>query len=290
MMHEKTSSPLWALDQKCQGTELRCIRGKYSLYECSSFYDKEKMKTRKKTGAYLGMVIENRGLMPPRRRQVEIVNKIVEKEAAADKIAVPEPKIVEVKEYGHSTFISAHCTSLTANLKSSLPSAWNRALAMAFCRVRTKSSLKYIHDDFSNCYLSQTLGIEELPPHSIIDLLKSLGKNHAGILDFMLMYAGEGGNVIFDGTEIMSASAKMDFQRMSKTKLGGFAEAVNLMIAFSTQRLLMVYYCSLAISRISAHSSLELTSMDTCRSQPWNTRNSTPQPIWRHGKNAKSSI
>ena len=241
-MRKPADHPQWALDQKRPGTELRCIRGKYYLYECSSFYDKEKKKTRKKTGAYLGMVTEDRGLVPPRRRQVEIENEKVEKEAVANKIAFPEPKIGEVKEYGLSTFISTHCTELAANLKSSLPTAWNRILAMAYCRLRNQSPLKYIQDDFSDSYLSQSLGTAGLSPRSLTDFLKSLGKNRAGILDFMRRYAGDGGNVLFDGTDILSSSAKMDFPRMSKTKLGGFAEAINLMMAFSTRRMLPVYY------------------------------------------------
>lgn len=259
-MKKPAGHPQWALDQKRPGTELRCIRGKYYLYECSSFYDKEKKKTRKKTGAYLGMVTEDRGLVPPRRRQVEIENEKVEKEAVANKIAVPEPKIGEVKEYGLSTFISTHCTELAANLKSSLPTAWNRILAMAYCRLRNQSPLKYIQDDFSDSYLSQSLGAAGLSPRSLTDFLKSLGKNRAGILGFMRRYAGDGGNVLFDGTDILSSSAKMDFPRMSKTKLGGFAEAINLMMAFSTRRMLPVYYRLLPgnVKDISAF----LTSID----------------------------
>lgn len=241
-MNKAANHPQWALGQKRPGTELRCIRGKYYLYECSSFYDKEKKKTRKKTGAYLGMVTEDRGLVPPRRRQVEIENGTVEKGASSDKICVPEPRLGEVKEYGLSTFISTHCTELTANLKSALPTAWNRVLAMAYCRLRNQSPLKYIQDDFSDSYLSRSLGIEGLSPRSLTDFLKSLGKNRAGILNFMRKYAGEGGNILFDGTDMLSSSTKMDFPRMSKTKLGGFAEAINLMMAFSTRQMLPVYY------------------------------------------------
>lgn len=84
-MEKLANHPQWALDQKRPGTELRWIRGKYYLYECLSFYDKEKKKTRKKTGAYLGMVTQDRGLVPPRRRQVEIANEKVEKGASSGK-------------------------------------------------------------------------------------------------------------------------------------------------------------------------------------------------------------
>ena len=97
-MRRKAEHPQWALDQKRPGTELRCIRGRYYLYECSSFYDKEKKKTRKKTGAYLGMITEEKGLVPPRRRQVEIGNKKLGDEAKAGEISVPEPKLGQVNE------------------------------------------------------------------------------------------------------------------------------------------------------------------------------------------------
>ncbi len=241
-MEKKVNHPQWALDQKKPGTELRCIRGKYYLYECSSFYDKELKKTRKKTGKYLGMITEGKGLVPPRKRQVEIENETVCAEAAAGRITCPEPKVGQVKEYGLSAFISDGCGELISNLKASMPAMWNRVLAMAYCRLRTQSALKYIQDDFNDSYLTQMLGSAGLSARSLTDFLKTLGKNRDQILTFMRRYATVGGNVLFDGTDILSASAKMDFPRMSKTKLGGFAHAINLMMAFSTTQMLPVYY------------------------------------------------
>lgn len=241
-MNKKAKHPQWALDQKRPGTELRCIRGKYYLYECSSFYDKENKRTRKKTGAYLGMITEEKGLVPPRRRQIAIDNEKLDNEVSSGKISVPEPRLGQVNEYGLSSFITTQCGELIGNLKATLPSAWSRIMAMAYCRLRSQSPLKYIRDDFADSYLSQSLGTSGLSARSLTDFLKTLGKNRDGILAFMKKYAGCGGNILFDGTDILSASAKMDFPRMSKTKLGGFAEAINLMMAFSTRQMLPVYY------------------------------------------------
>lgn len=252
--------PQWALDQKRPGTELRCIRGKYYLYECSSFYDKETKRTRKKTGAYLGMITEDRGLVPPRRKQVEIANQLQEEATKNGCVATPSPKLGEVKEYGLSEFITTQCTELESNLKTAFPGSWNRIMAMAYCRLRNQSPVKYIQDDFLDSFLSQRLGTEGLSARSLTDFMKALGKNRDGMLAFMRNYAKAGGNVIFDGTDILSASTKMDFPRMSKTKLGGFANAINLMMAFSTAQMLPVYYRILPgnIKDISAF----LTSID----------------------------
>lgn len=236
------SHPDWALAHRRPGTELRCIRGKYYLYECSSFYDKEKKRTRKKTGAYLGMITEDKGLVPPRRRQVAIENDKAYKEAESGKIFIPEPKLGQVKEYGLSAFISSNCQELIRNLRETLPKEWNRILAMGYCRLRNQSPIKYIQEDFSDSYLSQSLGTTGLSARSLSDFMKGLGKNREGMVAFMRRYSNVGGNILFDGTDILSASAKMDFPRMSKTKLGGFSEAINLMMAFSTLQMLPVYY------------------------------------------------
>ncbi len=241
-MKKVANHPQWALAQKKPGTELRCIRGKYYLYECSSFYDRQTKRTRKKTGKYLGMITEESGLVPPHRRQVSVENDRVSRKAETGQIAIPEPKVGQVKEYGLSTFITQHCGELVENLRQTMPGMWNRVVAMAYCRLRYQSPLKYIQEDFSDSYLSQSLGMEGLAARTLTGFMKDLGKNRDGILAFMRKYAGAGGNVLFDGTDILSSSAKMDFPRMSKTKLGGFAETVNIMMAFSTARMLPVYY------------------------------------------------
>ncbi len=111
-MRKKAEHPQWAQDQKRPGTELRCIRGKYYLYECSSFYDKEKKKTRKKTGDYLGMITEEKGLVPPRRRQVEIENRKLDENASCGKISASESRLGQVNEYALSTFITTQCVDL----------------------------------------------------------------------------------------------------------------------------------------------------------------------------------
>lgn len=234
--------PEWALAHKRPGTELRCIRGKYYLYECKSFYDKETKRTRKKTGAYLGCIIQKDGLVPPRKKQIAIEVEELERRVEKGKITIPVAKVGQVQEYGLSAFISDNCKELADNLKAAMPKMWTRVLAMAYCRLRHQSPLKYIQEDFADSHLSQTIGADGLSPRSLTDFLKSLGKDRENIVAFMRLYAKVGGNVLFDGTDILSASAKMDFPRMSKTKLGGFADAINLMMAFSTAQMMPVYY------------------------------------------------
>ena len=63
--------PEWAVKFRRPGTELRCIKGRYCLYECTSVYDKEKKRVVKKTGKYLGSITEHGGFKESRKRILE---------------------------------------------------------------------------------------------------------------------------------------------------------------------------------------------------------------------------
>lgn len=46
------------------------------------------------------MITEEKGLVPPRRRQVEIENEKLDNDAGKGKISVAEPRLGQVREYG----------------------------------------------------------------------------------------------------------------------------------------------------------------------------------------------
>lgn len=72
--------PDWVLKHKKKGTELRCIKGKYYLYQVHCV--RENGKNKKITDKYLGRITED-GLIPPK-----------------DKV-----RSVKVYEYGLSCFL-----------------------------------------------------------------------------------------------------------------------------------------------------------------------------------------
>ena len=53
----RTPYPDWVLSHKRKGVEIRHFQGRYYLYKISSFWDKEKQKTRKKTEYLLGRIL-----------------------------------------------------------------------------------------------------------------------------------------------------------------------------------------------------------------------------------------
>ena len=64
--------PEWATRFRRPGTELRrCSDNRYSLYECSCVYDKQRKRPRKITGKYLGSITEDGGFKPSDKRSLE---------------------------------------------------------------------------------------------------------------------------------------------------------------------------------------------------------------------------
>ena len=53
----RTPYPDWVLSHKRKGVEIRHFQGRYYLYKISSFWDKEKQRTRKKTECLLGRIL-----------------------------------------------------------------------------------------------------------------------------------------------------------------------------------------------------------------------------------------
>ncbi|MEK6734821.1 MAG: ISAs1 family transposase [Pseudomonadota bacterium] len=56
--------PEWALKYKTKNTELRCIKGKYYLYNITSVWSPEKKRTKKVTLDQVGTISEEYGLIP----------------------------------------------------------------------------------------------------------------------------------------------------------------------------------------------------------------------------------
>jgi hypothetical protein len=56
--------PEWVKKHKLPNTEIRCIRGKYYLYNITSVWCPEKERTKKKTLKQVGVITEEYGLIP----------------------------------------------------------------------------------------------------------------------------------------------------------------------------------------------------------------------------------
>ncbi|MBQ7690870.1 MAG: hypothetical protein IJT30_06760 [Muribaculaceae bacterium] len=141
--------PDWAVKHRRPGTELRCIHGRYCLYECSSEYDKEKKRSVKKTGRYLGTITEDGGFRESPKRALERELEQARQGAPAASVAAPV-KVGATKELGLSRFISGKFGAYVDRLRRCFPRDWHRLVALAYCRRAFQSPLKRMAADFGD--------------------------------------------------------------------------------------------------------------------------------------------
>jgi len=112
-MEKKTSNfPDWVNRHRKPGTEIRRFGNRYYLYEAKGFYDKERKKSRKKTGGYLGTIDESSGFIEAKTKRVPKSYKGV------DVVGI------STREYGLGAFILSFCTDIIEPLKEYFPLQW----------------------------------------------------------------------------------------------------------------------------------------------------------------------
>lgn len=229
--------PEWAVKFRRPGTELRCINGRYCLYECTSVYDKQKKRAVKKTGKYLGSITEHGGFKESRKRILER-----ELEQARRQPDAAAPAVGQVKELGVSRFVTGQLDWYLSRLKAYFPIDWQRIVALAYCRLCNQSPMKRMSADYGDSYLSVLHGAAGLSANCLSGFYHELGGRRPQILAFLNEFGLDGDNVIFDGTDILSASQGMDLPKMSKVKSGGFDTAINIMFGYSIGAGMANYY------------------------------------------------
>jgi hypothetical protein len=226
--------PEWVLKHKKKGIELREIRGRYYVYEVSSKWNKDLKRSQKITGSYLGTITEANGFVPKRTKQVKI--------SKMNKKAKPT---LSVKEWGVSNFIQENMTRYIELLQKHFPTIWQSIIALSYGRFTESSPMKNMKFHYQNSFISELYPDAKISKNSISKILLELGKDRESIVNFFKEFNTEDDKIIFDGTDLVSNSRKMDYPKLSKTKKGGFDFAINIMFVFSVKSQLPIYYRTL---------------------------------------------
>lgn len=239
MARKPSPHPEWATKFRRPGTELRCIKGRYCLYECRCVYDKETKRHRKITGKYLGSITEKDGFKLSKKRLMEAE---MEKLRNGEILPLPQAKVGEVKEYGLSWLITNGMQYINDRLKKDFPNDYRRIIALAYSRLRCQSPMRDVQADFSDSFLSTQTGTAGLLPSQLSGFLYDLGGQRGSMVGYMDHFCSGSSNVIFDGTDLLGASRLMGLPQLTKTKAGTFEKAVNLMMVYSLDMRLPAYY------------------------------------------------
>lgn len=220
--------PDWATKHKRKGTELRLINGRYYLYEVSSKWNPEKKRAQKISGKILGRITKEGGFIESDKA------KLRKRELTVSKLSV--------KEYGISAFIESHFSDTKALLQKHFPQYWQSILALAYARLVHQSAMKNIEFHYLHSYLSEQYPELPLSPKRLSRNLKEIGVRRPQITDYFKEFIKPGDNILFDGTDLISNSKKMDLAKFSKSKKGTFDPIANIMFIFSVGLQQPLYY------------------------------------------------
>lgn len=236
--------PDWALKFKEKGTELRCIRNKYYLYQATSVWDKEKKRAVKKTGKCIGSISEHGGLKPSRNNTT----------ARIDDFDF-NPKV-----FGAPMFFKKLSKDWEMQLKRYFPDYWKQILCMVYARLFKRSPIKNMNFFYETSILTEFFPDLTFSDKTISNILKSIGLNQSRTEMFMKEFIGDNSLVLIDATAIFSKSKNIHEARLGYNNKKQWDPQVNLLYLYSQQTQAPLFY-KLSPGDVREVKNLELTLM-----------------------------
>lgn len=218
--------PNWATAHKVKGTELRCIRGKYYLYQVSSVWDKDKKRSVKKTGKCLGTISEQDGLKPSKGRYIENI-----------KDMALSPKV-----FGAYSLFSDISKEWEAPLKKYFPDIWKQILCMAYTRLFKHSPIKNMPFYYEQSFYSEHYKELAFSDKTISKILKEIGLNQGITEQFMREFIPSNELILIDATPIFNKSDNIAEAKLGYNNKKQWDNQVNLLYLYSKDSSLPLFY------------------------------------------------
>ena len=258
-MKNKITHPLWALEHKKPGTELKLVNGRYYLYEVKSVYDKTLKRSKKISGSILGRITEAEGFVPSEK-------KILKEKSAKTYLN----KDILALEYGYAHWLldTMQQEGILDDLKTHFPSLWSYIVVMVYCRTAYQSPLKNIP-----FYLSQSAIMdmidwkEKLSDQKISDALFDIGSKTKAIHDFIRPAQNNGKTILMDATDIVLQSHNISLSQTGYNANMDFQPQFVLLYLYDAQTLAPLYYRLLPgnIREITAmQNTIKMAGMEKC--------------------------
>lgn len=222
--------PQWATKFRSPGTELRCIKGKYYLYAVSSKYDPVKKRAKKITGPLLGSITESGGF----KKSV--------KKSLSEKASQPvNPTRISVREFGFSSFLNQHNSSILHNLSRFFPDFVNTIIYLAYSRLVYNSPLRDIPLHISKSFLSVNDSFHYTEKF-FAQALRDIGKMRNEVSLYLKSFFPPSDFVLVDMTHIFSASDNIRFSKAGYNSDMIFDRQFNLMYLYSPSLMQPVFF------------------------------------------------
>lgn len=229
MKIKQSPHPQWALDLKRPGTELRKINDRYYLYEVTSKWDSEKKRAKKVTGRLLGKITQEEGFIESDKNKLR-------KTKSLPTLPIP------IKEYGASFFVLEHFKEDLLNLKKTFPDIWEEVVSLSFIRLMYNAPIKNTGFWFSNSFLSEVFSSITLGEKRISALYRKVGSEREAVVSFMKNYIKNEDYILFDGTNLVSHSGKIEEAKIGYNSKQDYDPQLNILFLFSSEFKTPIFY------------------------------------------------
>jgi hypothetical protein len=209
--------PDWIIPFKRTGCEIKCISGKYYLYELKSYYDPVTKTSRKKSGAYLGAITPE-GIVPKR-------------------IVPPASFSIATKEFGVSAFL----LSLSKDIRTVLNETFENTrisdsiYVASLLRVLGTTAFKRMEIAYEKSFISELIPNIALSSATISSLINHVGMQRDRIVDCMNNLSDKYENIIVDGSRITSWSDNMFLSEIGYIHKMTWTPQINIIYIFSRE-------------------------------------------------------
>jgi transposase len=218
--------PEWVLKYKRPGTELRCIRGKYYLYEAYSKWDKAKKRARKISGKCLGAIYVD-GF-----KQSKNINKII-----------IENKPINIKMYGGYLFFIKEFQAWIQPLQTYFPQTWSQIFCLSFMRLFHRCPIKIMPFYFERSFFSEHFKNLAFSDKTISKVLHGIGVHRSSIEAYLKEFITVQNNVVLiDATPIFTQSKNMYEAKLGYNNKKRWENQVNLLYLYDHQLSMPLYY------------------------------------------------
>ena len=179
--------PEWVEKQKKKGFEIKKIGNGYYMYKRKSRWDKEKKKSVKVTGEYIGVVTPD-GIVPRKQR-------------------VYETKSVFSKEYGVSAFIDFIASDILKMLTKHFgEKVAHQIWAISTSRLISPCPFRRVEDHYQTSWMSEEFANLPLSKSSITNLIDHVGNHREKCAAFMRDMLQPAPYLLIDGSKVTSKS------------------------------------------------------------------------------------
>jgi transposase len=105
-----------------------------------------------------------------------------------------------------------------------------------------RSPFRRMELHYEHSYLSEIFAGLNLSKNRLTDLLRIIGKDRGKIVSFMKQFVSGNGHILFDATNIVSKSEKMNINLSGYNSKNEYDPQINLLYAFSRDDKTPVYY------------------------------------------------